>query len=199
MQLFYSPTSPFVRKVLLCAHELGLNDRISHLPADPWKQPAELLALNPLSKIPALLTDNSDALFDSPVICEYLDSLAGGILFPTGAARWPALRLQALADGMLDAAVLRRMESLRPVAKQSTDWLELQRQAVARGVDTLESNPAWLESPLDIGQIAAACALGYLDFRFAHEDWRPTHPRLAAWHAVFSRRPSYTLTAPPSA
>lgn len=197
MQLIYSPTSPFVRKVLICAHELGLHERLARLPADPWKQPAELLALNPLSKVPALLTDDGQALFDSPVICEYLDSLAGGVLFPAGAARWTALCLQALADGMLDAAVLRRMESQRPAAQQSADWLELQRQAVARGVDALEAQTAWLDGPLDIGQIAAACALGYLDFRFAHEDWRAAHPRLAAWHAAFSLRPAYALTAPP--
>lgn len=196
MQLIYSPTSPFVRKVLICAHELGLNTRLTRLPADPWKQPPELLALNPLSKVPALLTDDGQALYDSPVICEYLDSLAGGVLYPAGAARWTALRLQALADGMLDAAVLRRMESQRPAAQQSADWLELQRQAVARGVDAFEAEAAWLDGPLDIGQIAAACALGYLDFRFAHEDWRAAHPRLATWHAGFSQRPAYALTTP---
>lgn len=199
MQLFHSPTSPFVRKVLVTAHETGLAARIELLPANPWEQPPALTAINPLSKVPALLTDDGTILYDSPVICEYLDSLHGGArLVPeSGAQRWQVLRVQALADGILDAAVLRRLELLRPTHLQSSEWLALQASTIGRGLDALEHEAVEWGGETDLGRITAACALGYLDFRFGDEQWRTTRENLHRWYATFRLRPSMTATAHP--
>ncbi len=198
MQLFHSPTSPFVRKVLVTAHETGLAARIELLPANPWDQPAALIAINPLSKVPALITDDGIILYDSPVICEYLDGLHTGrrLLPPQGQQRWQVLRTQALADGILDAAVLRRMESLRPAGRQSPDWLALQAVTVGRGLDALEHEARQWNADVDLGTITAACALGYLDFRFAEEDWRAGRDALRHWYDVVRQRPSMMATVP---
>jgi len=193
MKLRYSPTSPYVRKVLATAIELGLETRIERISTD------DLVTDNPLSKVPALTMDDGEVLYDSPVICEYLDSLhQGARLFPpAGTARWRALRQQALCDGVLDAAILRMLESKRrPEALRWPDEIAKQGGKVARALDRLEAEAADLEGPLTIGQIAVGCTLGYLDFRFGDEDWRPTHPKLAAWHAEFAKRPSMLETVP---
>lgn len=199
MKLFYSPTSPFVRKVLVTAFELGIEARIERLPVNPWEPDAPLIAANPLGKVPALVTDAGMMLYDSPVICEYLDTLQGGTLLPrTGEVRWQVLRLQALADGVLDAAVLWRMERIRPDGERSASWLGLQRETVLRGLVQLEQEAAaWDEHlDLDLGRIAVACALGYLDFRFADEAWRESHPALARWYTSLQARPSLQQTMP---
>jgi glutathione S-transferase len=199
--LYFSPTSPYARKARICILESGLETRIDMVPTNPWDSDPHFTALNPLSKVPALVADDGQVLFDSPVVCEYLDSLhEGPKLFPPGGqARWIALRQQALADGMIDASVLRRLESNRPAELQSAEWQERQRTAVARGLDALERDAAELgEGPPTIGSVAVACALGYLDFRFAAETWREGRPQLADWFAAFSRRASYQETAPPS-
>ncbi len=140
--------------------------------------------------------DDGTHLYDSPVICEYLDSLHGGPkMFPAaGPARWTALRRQALGDGMMDAAVARRGESRRPANEQSPSGMELQRAKVAAGLDVLEAEADKLGSGIDIGLISIACALGYLDFRFASEDWRKGHPKLARWFEAFAKRPSMQST-----
>ena len=198
MKLRYAPTSPYVRKVLAIAFESGIESRIERLPAMVWAPDTDIAKDNPLGKVPALVTDEGEVLYDSPVICEYLDSLhEGPKLFPAaGAARWKALKLQALADGILDAAILRRLEGQRPSTQQSQGWLERQAAAVKRGMDALEEEAGrWRDTPT-IGQIAAGCACGYLDFRFGQEDWRPARPRLAAWYARFAKRPSMQATAP---
>lgn len=197
MQLFHSPTSPFVRKVLVTAHETGLAARIELLPANPWEQPPALTAINPLGKVPALITDDRAILYDSPVICEYLDSLHDGArLVPeSGAQRWQVLRIQALADGILDAAVLRRLEHLRPAELQSSDWLALQAAAIGRGLDALDREAGSWDGAADLGRITAACALGYLDFRFGDEDWRTGRESLRGWYERFRQRPSMTATA----
>ena len=198
MQLFYSPTSPFVRKVLACAITRGLDGRIERIRTDAHASPAALLAANPLSKVPALLTEDGVALFDSPLICEYLDSIGDEPpLFPAhGASRWVALRHQALADGIMDAAVMAWGEIMRPEEAARLSNIERQKAAVARGLDLLESQPP-ADGLRDIGGISVACALGYLDFRYADDAWRDHHPRLAHWFAAVSTLPGIAETAPP--
>lgn len=194
MQLFFSPTSPYVRKCLVSAHELGLVSRIELLPsnAHPVQRDQAIIARNPLGKVPTLITDDGSVLYDSRVICEYLDDLAGGALFPrTGAARWAALTLQSLADGVLDAALLARYETaVRPEAQRWTDWLAGQLDKVATSLAALEADPARLHDRIDIGVLSLGCALGYLDLRFADLNWRARYPKLARWAAVLEQRPS---------
>lgn len=196
MKLFSSPNSPFVRKVMACAIARGIERRIEAVSTDPHVSPAALLAANPLSKIPCLITDDGVAVFDSPVICEYLDSLDGGLpLFPrAGGARWNALKEQALADGIMDAAVGRRGEQGRPQEAARDAVMERQKQAVARSLDLLESDPP--TQTLDIGSISIACALGYLTLRFSDEPWREGHPKLTAWFSQFGLNPCIARTKP---
>lgn len=202
MKLCYSATSPFVRKVVVAAIELGLDKKIEHQPTSAWDPATKLVEVNPLSKVPALITDSGEALYDSPVICEYLDSLGGNKLFPAaGAARWAALRQQALADGIMDAGVSARMEAQRPAAKQSEDWAARQKAAIRRALDALEAEAATLGGqatigPVTIGHVAIGCALGYLDFRFAADEWRQGRPTLAAWYDGFAKRPAMATTVP---
>jgi len=197
MQLFWSPTSPYVRKVMAAAIARGIDGRIICTPTRAHASPPDLLAANPLSKVPALITDDGLALFDSPVIVEYLDSIGDAApLFPAaGGARWRALRLQALADGIMDAAVGRRGEMGKPQDAGRTVWMERQKAAVERSVAALEADPPPAR-PLTIGVIAVACALGYLDFRFGHEPWRDGRPRLTAWLAPLTEQPWFTRTVP---
>ncbi|AHJ62221.1 Glutathione S-transferase [Granulibacter bethesdensis] len=198
MKLFYSTLSPFARKVIACAIAREVDQQITLIPTSPHASPPELLAANPLSKIPTLLTSDGLAIYDSPVICEYLDSIPdGGMkLFPRpeSPARWVVLRQQALADGIMDAAVLRRGEETRPGEEARDAVIERQRQAVLRGLDFLET--ALPHSLLDIGSISVACALGYLDLRFSHEDWRSDHPRLAQWFETISQEPALARSVP---
>ena len=202
MKLRYSQTSPFVRKVLMVAHEAGLADRIELVPTDVWAPDSPIVRDNPLAKIPSLVTEDGLVLFDSPVIAEYLDSLHGGrpLFPPPGRARWVALRQQAMADGICDASVLRRMEGMRPESLRSADWSERQRRAVFRTLDTLEEEAESLppaDVP-DIGGIAVAAALAYLDFRFGHEGWRQGRGGLARWFEGMAARDSFRRTAPPT-
>jgi glutathione S-transferase len=195
MKLFFSPTSPYVRKCLAAAHELGLAGRIELLPskASPVLGDASIAPHNPLGKVPTLITDDGQALYDSRVICEYLDALAGGILFPQGQARWNALTLQALGDGMLDASLLARYEeALRPEALRWADWRSGQIDKVRAALRTLESGTPPLDDTVHIGSIAVGCALWYLDLRFADLAWREQAPTLAQWWAGFGSRPSMT-------
>jgi glutathione S-transferase len=205
MKLRYSATSPYVRKVMMVIHERGLSDKVKLEKTDAWSPETDLPSTNPLGKVPALELGDGTALFDSPVIVEYLDALAGesgpgnGLLPPSGPDRWTALRFQALADGICDAAILRRLEGNRPEQLRSTDWMERQRAAVARSVDALEADADKLSERFTIGSVAVLAALGYLDFRFGHEDWRPGHPVLSAWFDAESKRDSFVSTAPPAA
>jgi glutathione S-transferase len=200
MKLFYSAASPFVRKVLVCASECGLDGRIEQVPTKvlPSEPNREFGKANPLMKLPALERDDGLVLFDSIVICEYLDSLSNGArLFPpAGDKRWHALRLHALADGILEAAVLTRYETfLRPEALRWKEWIAGQLLKIDQSLDFLEQHPADLEG-LTIGTVAVGCALGYLDFRFAERKWRDGRPKLAAWFETMSRRPSFEKTVP---
>jgi glutathione S-transferase len=193
MRLYTSPTTPFGRKVLLVAHESGLADRLQIQVTDTASE--DLARVNPLNKIPTLALDDGTTLFDSRVICEYLDSLHGSRLHPAdGPERWRALRLQALADGICDAAVLRLLEGRRPSALQWPDWVARQRKKVTQSLDVLERET--LPQAPDIGTLALLAALGYLDFRFAEDAWRQGRPRLAAWFATASDRPSFRATMP---
>jgi glutathione S-transferase len=153
----------------------------------------------PLAKVPALTTDDGVVLYDSRVICEYLDSLhQGPKLFPaSGAARWTALRRLALGDGICDAAVLNRYEiALRPEERRWPEWTQGQMRKVRGALDALEAEAGSFGNGVDIGLIAIGCALGYLDFRYPDERWREKRPKLAAWFETFSKRPSMAATAP---
>ena len=202
MKLRYSPTSPYVRKVTVTALETGLHDRISRVPTVTTDPASGLTRDNPLGKVPALTTDEGEALIDSPVICEYLDSLHGGakLISPSGAARWTALRREALADGILDAAILRLLEGRRPASEQSAAWIEKQKNVIGRAFDALEAEADKLgdptASPTTIGHITIGCACGYIDFRFGGDNWRATRPKLAKWFEGFSKRPSLSATVP---
>lgn len=203
MKIFYSPASPFVRKVLVAAHELGLHERIERLPANahPINRDRGIVVKNPLGKVPTLITDEGAALFDSRVICEYLDTLGDGEIVPReGPERWRALVDQSLADGICDAAVLARYETaLRPAELQWGDWLEGQLDKVACALVEVEARVVDFGDRVDIGTIAYGCALGYLDYRFASLNWRDRHPNTAAWFEWFGGRDSMVATRPPPA
>jgi len=199
MKLLYNPASPYVRKVRVLAIETDLMDRIelAKVTITPVGPDEALCASNPIGKIPTLVLDDGGALYDSRVICEYLDGLHGKKrLFPdNGDARWTALRRQSLCDGILDAAVGTRYETfLRPEELRWPDWVEGQMQKVRRGLDALEHES--LADDVDIGTVSAACALGYLDFRYPQEGWRDSRPSLAAWYERFAARPSMSETRP---
>lgn len=198
MKLYYAPVSPFVRKVNIFAMEVGLDKQIEWVRTNPWQAEDKLTAENPLSKIPTLITDDDKIIYDSRVICEYLDSLHNGdkLIPEKGEKRWKVLRLQALADGILDAGILRFMEKKRPAELQSKDWDNMQKNSVERGLDYLENSISdWIDN-LDIGVITVACVLGWLDFRFVDEDWRTRRPQLKGWFEQFSKRPSMVKTLP---
>ncbi len=196
VKLFFSATSPYVRKVMAVAIARDLHERITLIPTNPHQSPADLIAANPLSKVPCLVTEDGLALFDSPVICEYLDSREDGLrLFPaTAAARWIALKHQAMADGILDAAVVRRLEGMKPADEARVATIARQKAVIDRTLAALEAEVP--HPTLDIGTISIGCALGYLDFRFAHEPWRESCPKLAAWFAAISQEPCMAMTAP---
>lgn len=200
MRVRVNPASPFARKVRIVAREAGLSGRLEEIDTtvSPVAPNADLAGANPLVKIPALILDDGTTLYDSRVICEYLDILGGGRLFPAaGVERWNALRLQALCDGILDAAVLTRYElAVRPEALRWQDWIAGQRKKMDGGLAALErEQPGW-GSAFGIGQIGAACVLGYLDFRFPDIDWRSGHPKLKAWFEGVSKRASVKDTFP---
>ena len=196
MKIAYSAASPYVRKVMACAIARGLNDKIERWTVGTT-DPA-LLPFNPLSKVPSFVTDDGMMLYDSPVICEYLDSLGSAPqLFPAaGPARWNALRQQALGDGILDASQPRRREIALPQDDGRKAYIDLQRGKVSRAVDVLEKEAGTFGELKTIGEITIGCALGYLDFRFANEPWRPGHPQLDAWYAKVVKLPPLAETMP---
>jgi len=202
LKLLYAPTSPFVRKVMVCALMTGQADKIQWLDsaAHPIKRDARIAAHNPLAKVPTLILADGQALYDSRVICEYLADLGGnGTLFPgAGPARWRALTWQAMGDGLLDAALLARYEhTARPEEKQWNDWRQAQLVKVHAALAEIEGAAATLdtEDP-SIGAVTIGCALGYLDFRYPDVDWRAEHPQAAAWFATFNALPAMQATLP---
>ena len=198
MQLFYSPTSPYARKVRIAMLERGLDAGVEVVSVSPFENPV-LAAANPLSKIPALVLDDGQALYDSPVICEYLDSLGGAprLIPGDGDARWATLRLQALADGVLDAAFSMVMERRRPEPEQSQEWLGRWQASILRAIAAADLEPATLTGTLNLGQVTLACALGYLDFRHATIGWQGVAPGLVGWFEDWKSRPSFAATTPP--
>lgn len=196
MKITASGASPYVRKVMACAIARGIDQQLEKwtiATTDPV-----LSNSNPLGKVPTLINDEGVALFDSPVICEFLDSVGSApALFPAaGPARWAALRLQAIGDGILDASQPRRREIALPQDEGRVGYIDLQRGKVASAVEVLEKEAASLGALKTVGDIAVACALGYLDFRFAHEPWRPGHPKLEAWYASVVNLPPMAKTVP---
>jgi glutathione S-transferase len=198
MKLLWSSRSPFVRKVMVAAHEVGIAGRIrtERVVVAANNPNPDVMAVNPLSKIPTLVLDDGTALYDSRVICEYFDSLhTGPKLFPAEpAARWTALRRQALGDGLMEALVLRLGEQSRSPEARSEKHLAAYRLKIATTLDRLESEVERLAEPPGIGHIAIGCALAHLDFRFAADNWRAGRAGLARWHAGFARRPSMQAT-----
>ncbi len=187
MKLYWSPASPYVRKVMACAIARRLDGEIEAVLCNPHASPADLVRDNPLSKVPCLIALDGRALFDSPVICEYLDGLgeAAPLFPPAGSdARLAALRLQAAADGVLDAAVARRMHQPWPQDEGRRAFDARQKAAVDRTLDLLEAEGPPAPVLAEIGAVALGCALGYLDFRFGPEDWRRGRPRLEAWFSM---------------
>lgn len=201
MKLHWGPVSPFVRKVLICAYEIALETRIARVQSFVAMNAANdnVMRDNPLSKIPTLIRADGTALFDSDVICEYLDSLHDGkrLIPETGEPRWQALRWNALGSGMLDALVLWRNERMRPVDHQSVPTLETYAKKIAAALDMVECEvPALNQADFGLGHIAIGCMFGYFDFRFSDIDWRAKHPASAQWFSEFSSRPSAQLTHP---
>jgi len=195
MILRTSPASPFGRKVVIAASLLGLADAITVVNADTTDPGDSLRAQNPLGKIPTLVDPDGTAWYDSRVILEVIDHRAAGTVHGTGDDRLRALRLQSLADGLMDACLLQVYENrMREPDKREPKWIEHQAGKVERALELLESSPPSLAGALDVGHIAVACALGYLDLRFAGT-WRATHPRLVAWLDDFAARvPAFEAT-----
>ena len=199
MQLVSSPASPFVRKVRVVLQETGLTDSVEEVfvATSALKSAPEAIAANPLARIPALVRNDGPAIYDSRVITRYLNARGGGTLYPE-ARIWEVLTLEATADGLLDSAVLMVYETrLRPVEKQSQEWMEAQWAKVARALDALDARwMSHLHGPVDMGHIAVGCALGYLDFRHGARNWRAGRDALAAWYDRFKERPSMAATTP---
>jgi glutathione S-transferase len=197
MKLYGSPTSPYVRKLrVLILEKPGTAEFVAvNSATDP-----QVTTRNPLGKVPVLERDDGSVLFDSPVIAQYLDTRAGPALIPpTGEARWQVLRWEALSDGMMDAAVIRLLETRRPQAQQSPDVLKQQEGKIARAMEVSEMqlSGAWLaDGRFSYADIALVSALEYVDLRYPH-DWRGRCPKLAQWHAALSQRPSFAETRPP--
>jgi len=203
LKIYYATASPFARKCVVAAQELGLRARIELLPAavHPVNRDETVGAHNPLGKIPTLIADDGAVLYDSRVICDYLNTQGDGRLVPdAGAARWRVLVDQSLADGIMDAAVLARYETtVRPDALRWDAWVTGQLRKVTAGLEEFEARASGLAGRVDLGTIALGCALGYLDFRFSSLAWRDRHPHLAAWFQRFAERESMAATRPAAA
>jgi len=201
MKLISVTASPFVRKVRTLILELDLQDSVTLLDAgavSPVSNHAQLNAVNPLGMVPALELADGSSLYDSPVICEYLNQIADGPFFPADAERrFRTLGLQALGDGILDLSVALRYETfVRPQALRWQEWIDNQNAKITRGLDALETRCAKFEAAPLIGEITIACTLGYRDFRYAEDDWRTGRPALAAWYEQIMERESLQQTVP---
>ncbi|MEQ8228439.1 MAG: glutathione S-transferase [Rhodospirillales bacterium] len=198
MKLRYSSTSPFVRKVMVTAHEAGIVDQIEPVATNVWAKDTDIGIDNPVGKVPTMVTDGGEILYDSSVICEYLDSLHDGKkLFPaSGGARWQALRLNALGDGMCETGIRRLLETRLWPDSPRQDWIDRANTVLGRCFTALEDDVDALSGPVTIGQISVGCALGWLDMRFTDLGWRDDNPALADWFTGFSARPSMTATEP---
>lgn len=199
MKLYHSGTSPYVRKVMVILELTKQTGEVELVPGGgtPLAPNEGTCSANPLGKVPCLITDDGEALFDSRVICQYLDAKGQGGLYPDGAARFTVLTTEALADGILDAALMGVYEArLRPEELRFAPWVQSQISKVQRALGDLEGRSASFGEALDAGQIAVACALGYLDFRYGDLGWREGRPRLDAWYAAIAARPEMQATVP---
>ena len=206
MRLVYSLPSPFARKIRVVLIEKGLAEGCEMIMSNPWESEEALLRRNPLSKVPALEADDGTTFFDSPLIADYLDSVGTGprLIPADGPARWRVLRIQAMADGLMDAGVSRLADQRRPAELRSDAWQARQKAVMGRAIDALEEMapemapemPPEPGAPLDMGIITIVCALDWVEFRYGGEPWRPGHPRLAALHAAHAARPSFAETMP---
>ncbi len=199
MQLLTGPTSPYCRKVDVLLRESGLREHVTDVMGSgtPIEPNPTTIASNPLGKIPALIREDGPTLYDSRVICRFLDTLAGGTFYPEGRL-WEVLTLEATAEGMIDAALLMAYEwRIRPEEIRYEPWVEGQWSKIDRGLDVIEGRwMSHLEGRMDMGHIAVACALGYLDFRHDARGWRNGRPSLAAWYEEFQARESMVVTRP---
>jgi len=202
MKLHFSPASPFARKVRVAAAELGVEDKVELVPTQvaPGNPNHEYAArYNPLRRIPALTIDDGTSIIDSKTICEYLDNLDGrGQLVPKGGSRrWKVLSDYAIADGMMELAVMVRYETfLRPEQYRWPDIVDDHFDKLSNGLKWFDAKTEEVGERFELSQIALACVLGYLDFRFADFDWRADAPNLAEWHQIIAKRPSYLNTEP---
>lgn len=199
MKLFISKTSPYARKVRVAIEELGLGEQVEEIVADPFNPPPELLAANPLSKVPTLVTDRGEAVPDSQLILDYLTHRKSGLApLPRGAKRWETLRRMQVADGVIDAAVSIVLEKRRPESIHYIPFLDRQTANIRRALDALDAEAGLLalQTP-GLCEITCGAALGYLDFRLPYLEWRKARDALANWYTVFAQRPSMQKTAPP--
>ncbi len=201
MKLVHSPLSPYVRKVMVTAHETGLIDQIEAIDGSttPLAPNGELVAQNPLGRIPALVTESDGCLFDSRVICRYLNHRGGGALYGAGADEFAIIGREALAEGMIDSTLLSVYEGrLRPEEKVHQPYIDGQHEKARRGASAFNARIAEMSGDLTIDQIALGCALGYADLRVPDLGWRDGNTALADWYAAFAERPSMAATAPPT-
>ncbi|MEM6934713.1 MAG: glutathione S-transferase [Pseudomonadota bacterium] len=199
MKLYHAAPSPFVRKVMVVLKLTGLEADVELIdgfgtPVDPNEG---VCSANPLGKIPCLVTDDGTAIFDSRVICRYLDRKADGGLYPGGDAEFAVLTTEALADGIMDAAILGVYEArVRPEELRYAPWVQAQLSKVHRALGELEGRCSRFGEAMDAGHVAVGCALGYLDFRYPEMNWREGRPGLAAWFEGVAARPEMQETAP---
>lgn len=202
MKLAFSPASPYARKVKVLLIETGQLDDVEMVDGSgtPLAPNADTVQKNPIGKLPALVRDDGPAIYDSRVICAFFDARAGDKLYPSGDRRWETLTLEATGDGIMDAALLVTYEGrLRPDELQMSEWTDAQWAKIAQTCSVLNSRwMSHLAGPLDMGQIAVACALGYLDFRHNARGWRKGNDALAKWYESFSQRPSMQASMPPA-
>lgn len=205
MKLFWTPASPFTRKVSVVARELGLWDNIEILPTTwslEWGYRTVpftpgLMEVNPVARIPTLITDGGDALGDSTMACLYLNDVSNSTkLIPDSEEKWQMWSLYGIADGMLEAQILMRAEHLRPRDIRSDSFLDKQRDRIARCLDAMEARAGELDGPLDLAQITVGVTCSYQDWRDWLDDFRLGHPRLAEWYAQFSERNAMKITEP---
>ena len=198
MKGYATISSPFARKVRMAAMETGQADLIDWRMLSREERPVVLPAINPLGKVPVVVLDNGEALYDSPVICAYVDSLHDGAkLIPAdGPERWRVLRLEALGDGLAEAVVAVAQEGAKPEEQQSPRVIERQGAKVSAALGALDAEAAGFRDPPSMGEIAGACALGYMDYRGVAADWRARHPALAQWYGEIGARPSFAQTLP---
>ncbi|WP_341897017.1 glutathione S-transferase N-terminal domain-containing protein [Ferrovibrio terrae] len=198
MQLFFNATSPYARKARVAVLEKGLAGRVTFVETDPWASPAELVALNPLSKVPTLVTDTGAVVTESDGIIQVLDMLGGHpyLLPPDGPARMELLVRSGLCQGLIDASFIAVIERRRPAAGQWDDWVARQRSAVIRSLAHIATSFVLSPARFDLGDIALACALGYLDYRHPDLPWRQQYPAMAAWQDTADQRPSMIATSP---